>query len=230
VGPRSQGRGARGGGCPLGPLRSAPRPWPHHHRRGARGLLQAGLVPSLPCARGGCAHGPRARLCARARQRHALARKPSTLRGRQLPRCRVDARLDARTSWCRRASQGHHRRHGRAVPPRGPLGLLGFAHRRPRARGAASREGRPPAQPARLRELPHVPRVRVRARVPPLLHRPHVSRAHALADVSQLRSKLAREGIPRSLDEVPQLRESLSGRLRGGHAEGGGRAAHAPAR
>ena len=116
-----------------------------------------------------------------------------------------------------RPSQGDHRGHGRAVPRRPPRGLLGASGPRARGRLRASREGRAAPQPPRVCQLPHVPRVRVRAGVPALQLRPHLPRAHPLAHVPHLWSRLAGACLPGPVHLLPQLRQSLHGRLRRGH-------------
>lgn len=81
-GPVGYGRqrcGPRGRRRSLGALLPAQRLGPHHHRRGARDQLQAGLQSALPRARGGGRDGAALSLPARVGLRHALGRGPRPL-------------------------------------------------------------------------------------------------------------------------------------------------------
>ena len=178
-----RGAGPRGGGRPLGALRPAGRPRSHHHRRGARGLLQAGFLPALPRPRGGRPHGRRARVRPGAGKRHALPGEPGPLSRRPLPGPPLDAREHAGAAGGRRPSQGDHRGHGRAVRA---AAAAGSSRRLWPTRSRSVCERREKAvlllnQP-RVCQLPHVPRVRVRAGVPALQLRrsPTTSARHSL--------------------------------------------------
>ncbi len=85
---------------------------------------------------------------------------------------------------------------------RAPCSRARSRARSPRS-SAAGPQGGAPAEPARLREVPAVPRVRLRAGVPVVLHVAHVPRAGQLPHLPPLR--LPRDGPSR----VPRVRQPL---------------------
>ena len=141
---RATARGLRGPA--LGGVRPAHRRRADRGRRGARRLLQAGGRPALRRPpRGRAARGRRAGAVLLARQRHAAARRASTRY----------ARLDAARARRRPpAAAGRAGRHGR-VSRRRCTSAPATRWTEVRAR---RREGDRAAQPARLVELPDLPR------------------------------------------------------------------------
>ena len=130
------------------------RPRPDRGRRGARLLVQAGGRPALRRPRGGRAPRPRGG------RGDALRAAPR--RGR---------RASSAPNGCGSTSRVDRR----GLPPVELVGMLGVGGRAPRAhprrarrRPPPRREGDRPAQPARLVELPLVPRLRARLGVPRL--------------------------------------------------------------
>ena len=73
-------------------------------------------------------------------------------------------------------------------------------------------KGRAAAQPPRFCAVPHVPRVRLRAHLQPLLHRAHVPRAHAHAAVPHLRVVLACAALPGAHEPLSQMWQPLLGK------------------
>ena len=156
--------------------------------------------------------------------RHAGARVCHAAR-RTSVQLRQAAGLDARPAAGarqREASSSYRgRRHGARVRQRASLHV--FAPSAEGAmRGAGCRaEGGPSAQPARFREIPALPRLRVRSRVPALRHIAYLPRTGQRARVPPLR-------LPRACTaSLPAMRQSLLEEVRRGHAARRGRVARA---
>ena len=189
----------------------------HRHRRGARGLLQAGFLAALPRARRGRMDDGPGRRCAGARLGHPFHRVP-------LPSEQEPALDDGGAARARqRATHARHRGggHGRRVRLRFP----GHVLRTPRpgaGRGARTGpQGGASAEPARLREVPSVSRLRFRARVSALLHLAHLPRAGRQAHLPPLRLHRGRPS------RVSGMRQPLPEEVRRRHPAGGNRAAPA---
>ena len=212
-------RRARGGGRPQRAVHAAVQRGPHRGGRGPRRLVQAGPGAALRRVRSG-------RVDDAPPGRHARARLGDAARG-ALVQLRQAAQLapraPARARQRQAAARGRGGGHGARVRQRASLHVL-----TPAAEGAFRRARRGPesgafAQPARVREVLAVPRLRFRARVPALRHVAHGPRAGQRARVPPLRPP--RPGAAR----LPEVRQPVPEEVRRGHAARRGGAAR-PAR
>ena len=179
------------------------------------GTLQARQRAALPCARRGRVDGPSQRGGRGARQRHAFHRVAVPVREKPAVGAGDFARARQRPAYARGARGGH----GARVRRRVALHVLGGACARAAGRAFGRAQSGAAAQPARVREVSAVPRMRVRAEVPALRNIADLPRARQLPYLPPLRVP------PGHAAGVPEVQKPLPEKVRRGNAARGRRAA-----